>query len=97
MTFNIICWLCGDLFDENRASCVCKKWMEGVKQSLGRKESLSFSGYKMDDASTSRLIHLAFSVKELDMYCFSTSFFSFLLLFCLSNHGLGIIKIFDSS
>ncbi|CAO2830916.1 unnamed protein product [Amaranthus hypochondriacus] len=62
-----IFFLFSSFTDLAQASCVCKKWMEGVKQSLGRKESLSFSGYKMDDASTSRLIHLAFSLKELDI------------------------------
>ncbi|XP_021714333.1 F-box protein At5g67140-like [Chenopodium quinoa] len=53
--------------DLAQASCVCKKWREGVKQSMGRRRSLSFSGCKMDDASTSRLVHLAFSLKELDI------------------------------
>ncbi|XP_021746835.1 F-box protein At5g67140-like [Chenopodium quinoa] len=53
--------------DLAQASCVCKKWREGVKQSMGRRQSLSFSGCKMDDASTSCLVHLAFSLKELDM------------------------------
>ncbi|KMS95405.1 hypothetical protein BVRB_008630 [Beta vulgaris subsp. vulgaris] len=53
--------------DLAQASSVSKKWREGVKQSLGRRESLSFSGCKMDDSSTSRLVHIAFSLKELDI------------------------------
>lgn len=51
-----------------RASSVCKKWKEGVKQSLGRREALSFAGWKMDDDSTARLLVHAYSLKELDMY-----------------------------
>lgn len=51
-----------------RGSGVCRKWRQGVKESLARKESLSFSGWKMDDDSTTRLVHLAYSLKELDMY-----------------------------
>lgn len=53
-----------------RASSVCKKWKEGVKQSLGRRERLSFAGWKMDDESTSRLLVHAYSLKDLDMYVF---------------------------
>ncbi|KAL2906313.1 hypothetical protein RDABS01_005023 [Bienertia sinuspersici] len=62
-----IFFLLSSFTDLAQASCVCKKWREGVKQSLGRRESLSFSGCKMDDDSTSRLVHLAFSLKELDI------------------------------
>jgi hypothetical protein len=51
-----------------RASGVCKKWKQGVKQSLARRESLSFSGRKMDDDSTARLVRYAYSLKDLDMY-----------------------------
>lgn len=54
-----------------RSSGVCRKWRQGVKESLARKESLSFSGWKTDDESTTRLVQLAYSLKELDMYCFS--------------------------
>lgn len=53
--------------DLAQASCVCKKWTEGVKQSLGRRENLSFSGWKMDDHSTARVVNLAYSLKELDI------------------------------
>lgn len=53
--------------DLAQASCVCKKWKEGVKQSLGRRQSLSFSGWKMDDHSTARVVRLAYSLKELDI------------------------------
>lgn len=54
----------------HRASGVRRKWRQGVKESLARRESLSFSGWKMDDESTTRLVHLAYSLKELDMYCY---------------------------
>jgi hypothetical protein len=50
-----------------RASGVCKKWRKAVNQSMARRETLSFAGWKMDDDSTSRLVHLAFNLKELDM------------------------------
>ncbi|GAB4848990.1 hypothetical protein Ancab_003803 [Ancistrocladus abbreviatus] len=53
--------------DLAQASCVCKKWRQAVKQSLGRRESLSFSGWKMDDDSTARIVRLAYSLKELDI------------------------------
>lgn len=51
-----------------RASSVCKKWRQGMKESLARRDKLSFSGWKMDDDSTTRLVRLAYSLKELDMY-----------------------------
>lgn len=51
-----------------RASSVCRKWKEAVKQSLARRHSLSFAGLKMDDNSTARLVGYAYSLKELDMY-----------------------------
>lgn len=50
-----------------RASWVCKKWRKAVNQSMARRQSLSFAGWKMDDDSTSRLVHLAYNLKELDM------------------------------
>ncbi|CAN0915900.1 F-box protein At5g67140 [Linum grandiflorum] len=65
--------------DLAQASGVSRKWREGVKQSVGRRERLSFAGWKMDDHSTSRLLHLAFSLKQLDMYlslCFSVDQFN---------------------
>ncbi|KAL4582265.1 hypothetical protein LXL04_006809 [Taraxacum kok-saghyz] len=53
--------------DLAQTSSVCKKWREGVKQSLGRREKLSFAGWKMDDKSTSRLVCYAYALKELDI------------------------------
>ncbi|CAE6262773.1 unnamed protein product [Arabidopsis arenosa] len=50
-----------------QASGVCKKWRKAVNQSMARRESLSFAGWKMDDDSTSRLVHLAYNLKELDI------------------------------
>lgn len=38
-----------------------------MKQSLGRREALSFAGWKMDDDSTARLLVHAYSLKELDI------------------------------
>lgn len=42
---------------------------------MGRRESLSFSGWKMDDDSTARLVRYAYCLKELDMYDFYLCFF----------------------
>ncbi|XP_023006941.1 F-box protein At5g67140 [Cucurbita maxima] len=53
--------------DLAQACGVCRKWKEGVKLSLGRRESLSFAGWKMDDYSTARLIHHAYSLRQLDI------------------------------
>ncbi|XP_022149436.1 F-box protein At5g67140 [Momordica charantia] len=53
--------------DLAQASGVCRKWKEGVKLSLGSRESLSFAGWKMDDDSTARLIRHAYSLRELDI------------------------------
>lgn len=53
-----------------RAGKVCKKWKQGVKESLARKQNLSFSGWKMDDDSTSRLVSHAYNLRKLDMYVF---------------------------
>ncbi|KAF8377569.1 hypothetical protein HHK36_030951 [Tetracentron sinense] len=53
--------------DLAQASSVCSKWRKGVKQSLARRERLSFSGWKMDDDSTARLVRHAYSLKELDI------------------------------
>ncbi|KAL8231293.1 hypothetical protein R6Q57_001071 [Mikania cordata] len=53
--------------DLARTSSVCRKWREGVKQSIGRMEKLSFAGWKMDDESTSRLVRYAYGLKELDI------------------------------
>ncbi|TXG59411.1 hypothetical protein EZV62_013984 [Acer yangbiense] len=54
--------------DLAQASSVCKKWKVGVKQSLARRENLSFAGWKMDDDSTARLVGYAYSLRELEMY-----------------------------
>ncbi|KAF8410089.1 hypothetical protein HHK36_002611 [Tetracentron sinense] len=53
--------------DLAQASSVCRKWRQGVKQSLARRERLSFAGWKMDDNSTARLVRYAYSLKELDI------------------------------
>ncbi|KAL2249973.1 F-box protein At5g67140 [Sesamum indicum] len=53
--------------DLAQASRVCRKWKQGVEESLARREKLSFSGWKMDDESTTRLVFLAYSLKELDI------------------------------
>uniref|UniRef100_A0A9I9E866 F-box protein n=1 Tax=Cucumis melo TaxID=3656 RepID=A0A9I9E866_CUCME len=54
--------------DLAQACGVCRKWKEGVKLSLGRRNSLSFAGWKMDDNSTARLIRHAYSLWELDIF-----------------------------
>uniref|UniRef100_A0A0D6QXC2 Uncharacterized protein n=1 Tax=Araucaria cunninghamii TaxID=56994 RepID=A0A0D6QXC2_ARACU len=53
--------------DWARASSVCRKWREAVKQSIAQMQKLSFAGWKMDDASLARLVQGAFSLKELDI------------------------------
>ncbi|KAB1214749.1 hypothetical protein CJ030_MR5G004900 [Morella rubra] len=53
--------------DLAQASSVCKKWKQGVKQSLARRETLSFAGWKMDDDSTARIVRDAYSLKDLDI------------------------------
>ncbi|KAL6227377.1 PREDICTED: F-box protein At5g67140 [Fragaria vesca subsp. vesca] len=53
--------------DLAQASGVCRKWKQGVRQSLGRRESLSFAGWKMDDNSTARLLRYAYSLRDLDI------------------------------
>ena len=60
-----------------RTSGVSRKWREGVKQSIGRRERLSFAGLKMDDESTSRIVTYAYGLKELDMYVFCLLFICF--------------------
>ena len=55
-----------------RASGVCKKWKQGVKESLARRHNLSFAGWKMDDDSTSRLVFHAYNLTKLDMYAVVT-------------------------
>ncbi|KAI9109443.1 hypothetical protein K1719_019497 [Acacia pycnantha] len=54
--------------DLAQASSVCKNWKQGVKESLARKQNLSFAGWKMDDESTARLVCDAYNLKKLDMY-----------------------------
>ncbi|XP_051140321.1 F-box protein At5g67140-like [Andrographis paniculata] len=53
--------------DMAQSSSVCRKWRQGVKESLARRETLSFSGWKMDDETTTRLVGLAYGLKELDI------------------------------
>lgn len=53
--------------DLAQASGVCKKWRQGVKRSLGRRENLNFASCKMDDDSAARLVGYAYSLKELDI------------------------------
>ncbi|XP_058080458.1 F-box protein At5g67140 isoform X2 [Magnolia sinica] len=62
-----IFFLISSFRDLAQASGVCRKWRQGVNQSLARKERLSFAGWTMDEDSTARLVHLAFSLKELDI------------------------------
>ncbi|PKI51632.1 F-box protein At5g67140 [Punica granatum] len=53
--------------DLAQASGVCRRWKLGVKLSFGRRESLSFAGWKMDDDSTARIVRHAYGLKELDI------------------------------
>ncbi|GFY86482.1 F-box/RNI-like superfamily protein [Actinidia rufa] len=53
--------------DLAQASGVCRKWKQAVKQSMARRERLSFAGWKMDDDSTTRLVLYAYNLKELDI------------------------------
>ncbi|KAK2967597.1 hypothetical protein RJ640_030468 [Escallonia rubra] len=53
--------------DLAQVSSVCRKWKQGVKQSLARREKLSFTGWTMDDDSITRLVLPAYNLKELDM------------------------------
>eukprot|EP00268_Persea_americana_P027728 TRINITY_DN27033_c1_g1_i1.p1 TRINITY_DN27033_c1_g1~~TRINITY_DN27033_c1_g1_i1.p1 ORF type:complete len:222 (-),score=30.13 TRINITY_DN27033_c1_g1_i1:617-1282(-) len=62
-----IFFLLSSFRDLAQASGVSRKWRQGVKRSLGRREKLSFAGMKMDDDSTSRLVQDAYCLKELDI------------------------------
>ncbi|KAI3912582.1 hypothetical protein MKW92_039074 [Papaver armeniacum] len=53
--------------DLAQGSGVCRKWRKAVRQSLAGRERLSFSGCKMDDESTVRLVGYAYNLKELDI------------------------------
>ncbi|XP_078431019.1 F-box/RNI-like superfamily protein isoform X2 [Wolffia australiana] len=53
--------------DFAQASAVCRKWRKGARRSLARRERLSFTGYRMDDQSTARLVSCAYSLRELDI------------------------------
>uniref|UniRef100_A0A2P2JGK6 Uncharacterized protein MANES_12G104500 n=1 Tax=Rhizophora mucronata TaxID=61149 RepID=A0A2P2JGK6_RHIMU len=53
--------------DLAQASSVCRKWRDGVKQSLARRQSLSLAGWKMDDDTIARLVRDAYGLKELDI------------------------------
>ena len=75
-----------------------------MKQSMGRRERLSFAGWKMNDESTSRLVRHAYALKELDMYVFNSPLFiCFILQFFLSVYAFvfqlrsirHIVRFFD--
>ncbi|RDY09685.1 F-box protein [Mucuna pruriens] len=53
--------------DLAQASGVCKKWKQGVKESLARRHNLSFAGWKMDDDSSARLVCHAYNLTKLDI------------------------------
>ncbi|KAK7309202.1 hypothetical protein RJT34_05741 [Clitoria ternatea] len=53
--------------DLAQASGVCKKWKQGVIESLARRNNLSFAGWKMDDDSTARLVCHAYNLRKLDI------------------------------
>lgn len=53
--------------DLAQASSVCKKWKQGVKESLASRHNLSFAGWKMDDDSTARLVCHAYNLTKLDI------------------------------
>jgi hypothetical protein len=50
-----------------RASRVCKRWREGIRQALACQSKLSFAGWRPDDAAISRLVEGAGSLKELNL------------------------------
>ncbi|KAL2348380.1 hypothetical protein Fmac_002380 [Flemingia macrophylla] len=54
--------------DLAQASGVCKKWKQGVMESLAHRHNLSFENRKMDDESTARLVYHAYNLTKLDMY-----------------------------
>ncbi|ESW28779.1 hypothetical protein PHAVU_002G017400 [Phaseolus vulgaris] len=51
--------------DLAQASGVCKKWKQGVNESLACRQNLSFAGWKMDDDSTARLVCHAYNLTRL--------------------------------
>ncbi|KAI4314980.1 hypothetical protein L6164_027834 [Bauhinia variegata] len=53
--------------DMAQASGVCKRWKQGVEESLAQRKSLSFAGWEMDDESISRLVCHACNLRELDI------------------------------
>ncbi|KAI4327433.1 hypothetical protein L6164_019895 [Bauhinia variegata] len=53
--------------DLARASGVCKKWKQGVKESLAQRQNLSFAGWEMDDDSITRFVRHAYNIRELDI------------------------------
>ncbi|XP_047313312.1 F-box protein At5g67140-like [Impatiens glandulifera] len=53
--------------DSVQASAVCRKWKRAADHSLAWRDSLSFSGLKMDDHSTARLILRAYNLTDLDI------------------------------
>ncbi|VFQ75295.1 unnamed protein product [Cuscuta campestris] len=53
--------------DLAQASGVSRRWRQGVRNSLAVRERLSFSGWRVDDDSTTRLVLHAHSLKDLDI------------------------------
>ncbi|CAA3001251.1 F-box At5g67140 [Olea europaea subsp. europaea] len=53
--------------DLAQASSVCGKWRQGVKESIGGREKLSFAGWKINDDSVIRMVLIADGLKELDI------------------------------
>ncbi|CAJ1929563.1 unnamed protein product [Sphenostylis stenocarpa] len=51
--------------DLAQASGVCRKWKQGVNESLAWRQNLSFAGWKMDDDSTARLVCHAHNLTKL--------------------------------
>ncbi|KAJ6734491.1 hypothetical protein OIU79_001706 [Salix purpurea] len=49
---------------------------------------MSFADWKMDDDSTTRLVRLAYNLKELDMYVSAPHSLSLCPYLCISNNEL---------
>ncbi|KAG4924895.1 hypothetical protein JHK87_050435 [Glycine soja] len=71
------------------ASGVCKKWKQGVKESLARRHNLSFTGWKMDDDSTAHLVYHAYNLTKLDIALEMDCIFEFINFDCTRN-GVGV-------
>ncbi|XP_024379850.1 F-box protein At5g67140 isoform X2 [Physcomitrium patens] len=53
--------------DMASVSRACKRWREGIQQSLACQTKLSFAGWRPDDGAISRLVKGAGSLKELNI------------------------------